>query len=334
MIARSMVVAAALAASFVTVFPGGSAFAQSNEQVVDYWIGDLNFSGTFKRDGGLNLSGNTLNFNLGQSEPINGQARVKVWIADDGIPRLQLNDCVSALFPEQPGATLETGGVFVPDLAYAGSPPNCGMSEGEVVVKQTNRLTPQTDGLVYSYSGENRLQYPNKGRAEISGSTLLRPVYRRVQQPAQSASADVGSSGAPLSELAATIDKVITADSGGWLFNRYDRGSVTNEQYLRSSDDGQDGVIYGEYSYNSGSRGWIKIVMKNGYVDCMEYWDFAGRCRPFGTASYGSQLAVDLVVAAMTAPPSGGDSDYKQCSEFIIGHEPGGRPISMGEDCR
>jgi hypothetical protein len=328
-------IAAVSAVSAYVLMPGAGSFAaaETPEQVVDYWVGDLKFSGTMKKDGGLNLNGNTLSFNLGQSEPLNGEARIKVWLAADGVPRLQINDCVSALFPEQPGTTLETGGLFVPDLAYAGSPTRCGLNEGEVVVKQTNRLTPQPDGLVFSYTGENTIQYPYKGRAELTGSVLLRPVYKQVRQPAQGASAAANSAG-PLSELATIIDKVITADSSGWLFNQYDRGSVTNERFLEKSEDGQNGVVYAEYAFNGGSQGWIKIVMKDSYVDCMEYWDAAGRCRPFGTASYGSQLAVGMMVAAITAPPSSGDSSNQQCSEFIVGHEPGGRPISMGQDCR
>lgn len=311
MFGRFTVVSLASASIFYTGVLALAPPALAQEQVVDYWIGDLNFSGRAQQDGAVNLNGGTLSFNTGRSDPVNGQARIKVWVAEDGVPRLQINNCVSALFPAQNNVTFETGGLFTPDLAYAGSSPRCGMEQGEVVVEQSNVLTPTAEGIHYSYRGLNRIENPYTGRVTIAGEALLRPVYRRVPPPSISSSRAAAqpqqaapAEGTQLGGLAATIDAVIRVDSNGWLMNRYDRGSVTNERILERSDDGRSLIAYGEYTYNSGQPGWIRIRMRGGEVECMEYWDFAGRCRPLGTASYGAQLAIGLLAAAASAPPT------------------------------
>jgi len=157
--------------------------AAAQEREIDYWIGDMRFTGTAQQDAGLNFSGNTLNFNSGRSDPVNGQVRIKLWVPEDGVPRLQIDKCVSALFPAKTGVTFATGGLFTPDLAYAGSPPRCGLAAGEEVLKQTNTLTPRTDGILYAYTGENRIQSPYTGKANIKGEVLLRPVYKPLPPP-------------------------------------------------------------------------------------------------------------------------------------------------------
>src|SRR5690242_13674892 len=46
--------------------------AADQQRVVDYWIGDFAVTGVAKKNGGFSLNGNNLNFNTGQSEPVNG----------------------------------------------------------------------------------------------------------------------------------------------------------------------------------------------------------------------------------------------------------------------
>lgn len=317
----------------------GQSAAPGPDMVVDYWIGDLTFSGQAREDSGIGFSGSSLNFNIGRTENVSGQARITLWIDEDGIARRRIGDCVAAMFPEKAGTTIETGGLFKPDLAYVGTSPRCGMAQGEEVVSQTNRITPHAEGLLYAYTGENTIQQPFKGKVSIKGEVILRPVYKSIAPPAQLAS--TGSAGAApaveLHGLAKIIDAVIQVDSRGWMFNRYDVGSVSSERFLEQSADGKNAVAYGEYTYNGGSRGWIKIRLTNGEVECMEYFDFAGRCRPAGTASYGSQLALDLMVSAMAAPSSssyGDGSAGQTCTDVIGGLTPEGRPIRTGIDCR
>lgn len=113
------------------------------------------------------------------------------------------------------------------------------------------------------------------------------------------------------SDLTANMDAVVRTDSSGWMFNRYDRGSMRNVQVLESSSDGATAVVYGEYSYNGGSRGWVKARLVNGQLSCLEFWDFAGRCRALGRSpSQGivTGLVVGVAAVAVAGAMTGGSS--------------------------
>ena len=81
-------------------------------------------------------------------------------------------------------------------------------------------------------------------------------------------------------DLVQRMDLVVATDAQSWVWNRYDRGSMSNVQIL--SINGHSGVIYGEYTYNGGNQGWVKVKLTNGELECMEFWDFSGQCRPLG----------------------------------------------------
>lgn len=95
-----------------------------------------------------------------------------------------------------------------------------------------------------------------------------------------------------MSELDALIDRVITRDSWGWMLNRYDRGSVRNTHLLST------GAVYSDYTYNGGMQGWVIAYVVDGRFTCVEYHDFAGRCRPVGARSYAYGIATRLALAA------------------------------------
>lgn len=174
--------------------------------VIDYWIGDLAYSGTVQKDASLNLNGGNLNFDLGRSDPVNGTARFKVWLPEDGVPRLQIGECVTALRPAKQGITFQGGGAFVPDYAYTNTSPTCGLQPGEVITKRSDTLTPTADGIRYAYAATNHIEQPYRGKITLSGEALLRPVYKtapKVVQPspgsAQMAASEQRAATAPAS---------------------------------------------------------------------------------------------------------------------------------------
>ncbi len=290
---------------------GGIATAQvtastSASPPVEYWVGDYQYSGRAIQNGGIGLSGNTLNFSTGTSQPINGAYQLRVWLGEDGVPRIASDQCTAALFPAQDesGADLQSGGRFVEDYAYAGSRSDCGKNPGDVDVEAWVDIVPTSEGLQLRGHLVRRIQQPYAGRIEAQGSGLLRPVYRRAAASAQIPNAPRA---VVLEGLAATLDNVIRVDSRGWLMNQYDVGSVTNARMEESSRADRSGVLFGEYTYNGGRPGWVRVRIADGVAQCVEYWDFQGRCRAVGSASYASQLTMDFLVAAMTAPPPSGD---------------------------
>lgn len=307
----------------------------SAERVIDYWVGEYTYSGKITKSGSLNLSGNTLNFNTGTSEPLGGTMKVTVWLHEDGIPRLKADDCTAALFPAkgQGNVTLETGGLFVEDLAYGGSPKKCLKNPGDEDVESWDRLTVTEEGIELTAKLVRKIKQPYAGKIETSGRGFLRPVYKKVVKPrtpaenaawaaAESDGVITAAEGIKLRGLATTLDAVIRLDSNGWIMNRYDAESVFNEQILEMSADGQNGWLYGEYTYNGGNPGWVKVNLKDGDVNCVQFWDEGG-CRKPGSGSAGAQLMMGLLVAGIVggnAPSSGQEDGYPldENEEFLL----------------
>jgi hypothetical protein len=100
----------------------------------------------------------------------------------------------------------------------------------------------------------------------------------------------------PMTELDRVMDRVVTRDSWGWMFNRYDRGSVRNTRF--EARVGRDRLVYSEYTYNGGARGWVRLYIIAGVLNCVEYHDFQGTCRPVGTRSYAHGITSQLLAMA------------------------------------
>lgn len=99
-----------------------------------------------------------------------------------------------------------------------------------------------------------------------------------------------------MSEMDAVMDRIITRDSWGWMFNRYDRGSVRNTRI--EARNSRDRLVYAEYTYNGGTPGWVHLLIVDGQLACVEYHDFAGACRPVGARSYAYGITSRLLAAA------------------------------------
>ncbi|MEZ5961698.1 MAG: hypothetical protein R3C30_14940 [Hyphomonadaceae bacterium] len=99
-----------------------------------------------------------------------------------------------------------------------------------------------------------------------------------------------------MTELDAVMDRIVTRDSWGWMFNRYDRGSVRNTRVEHRS--GRDRIVYSDYTYNGGTPGWVRLYIVDGRLGCVEYHDFSGTCRPIGARSYAYGITSRLLAAA------------------------------------
>lgn len=100
----------------------------------------------------------------------------------------------------------------------------------------------------------------------------------------------------PMTEMDAIMDRIITRDSWGWMFNRYDRGSARNTRV--EARNGRDRLVYSEYTYNGGAPGWVHLLIVDGRLACVEYHDFQGTCRPVGARSYAYGITSRLLAAA------------------------------------
>ncbi|MDZ4362352.1 hypothetical protein [Brevundimonas sp.] len=82
------------------------------------------------------------------------------------------------------------------------------------------------------------------------------------------------------------VERAVRQDSGAWLMNRFDVGSVRNVRV--ASREANATVLRAEYTYNGGSAGWLEASISNGAVSCLEYWD-GFSCLPVRTAPSPSQ---------------------------------------------
>lgn len=96
------------------------------------------------------------------------------------------------------------------------------------------------------------------------------------------------------------LEEIIALDSKGWLFNRFLPGSVGNVSV--SDAPNAKKIVYGEYTFNRNRRGWIKVLMNKESVECIEYWDFRGICRPIGR-SPSHEIASGLITDAFSMDP-------------------------------
>jgi hypothetical protein len=179
---------------------------------------------------------------------------------------------------------------------------------------------------------QDQSTFARSGRASPNGSVLDQSGSGRTTQatsvskpPAETPPQEL----VPVAnvDLNSQLDRVIATDARSWMFNRYNVGSARNAQIIDYDTNTQRVVVYGEYTYNSASTGWIKVVFAGDNVDCVEYHDFRGTCRSLGNnpAAY---LALG-VAAAAAAGSSGGtvgsSSSGQTCHDTVDPGVPGSR---------
>jgi len=63
-----------------------------------------------------------------------------------------------------------------------------------------------------------------------------------------------------------------------WLANKYDEGSIANIQ--AEQHRGRLASLKGDYTYNNGQPGTVRVEFQHRGGACVEYWDTPGVCRP------------------------------------------------------
>lgn len=85
-------------------------------------------------------------------------------------------------------------------------------------------------------------------------------------------------------QLAQGLDRLVAYDAQSWFANVYTPGSITNVNYATAADGRT--VVSANYNYTgpltNGAIGWVKVYVSDGKLDCIEYHDFQGECRPIG----------------------------------------------------
>lgn len=113
--------------------------------------------------------------------------------------------------------------------------------------------------------------------------------------------------------LTLNLDKIVSTDAQSWVFNRYDHGSTHNVRVLEHH--GKSGLVYGEYTYNHGQRGWVKVRIANGQLSCLEFWDFQGICRDLGHSPSQALFAVTVAAIAISLAEGGSGGGGSSASD-------------------
>lgn len=121
--------------------------------------------------------------------------------------------------------------------------------------------------------------------------------YAQEAQPAPAERAG------PVTKLDEAVNRLVSLDAGSWGMNRYDDGSARNSRVLDRSKTCY--TVYGQYTYNGGRPGWVKIQFSGKKPQCIEFWDFAGSCRAIGH-SPGRAMAAAAVGAVAAGVAGGG----------------------------
>ena len=96
-------------------------------------------------------------------------------------------------------------------------------------------------------------------------------------------------------ELTAWVDQVIAADSQGWHFYDYTRGSASNVHIANTFDDG--GIdIRANYRYN-GNYSTVDIYVKDNVITCIQYSGEA--CRAVNTSPSNTSAYIVIGIAGV-----------------------------------
>jgi hypothetical protein len=78
------------------------------------------------------------------------------------------------------------------------------------------------------------------------------------------------------------INDLIDDQSKNWMMNRYHSNSISNLDILSYDDNNYPLTIKANYvfsGFSGESKGWVKLVFKNGKPDCIYFWDFPRNCK-------------------------------------------------------
>jgi len=90
--------------------------------------------------------------------------------------------------------------------------------------------------------------------------------------------------------LTRQLESFVQADSQGWMFNRFDIGSVHDVKILNGSAKTGTLLMKGVYTYNGGMSGWVMVQLYEGKFGCIQFWDAIIGCRPLRNAAQGQAM--------------------------------------------
>lgn len=155
-----------------------------------------------------------------------------------------------------------------------------------------------------------------------TGSTQSAPVGSVPPAMAAKPAAPAPAAQVQTASLPDTLNDIIAADARGWMFNRYDRNSVKNVKITEQSADGRSAVVYGDYTFNGGRSGYVRVLITDGEVECLKFWD-SPSCRPLGRSHSQALTAAALIGMASSGNSSGGGSGENCHLEYVGGNTAG-----------
>ena len=295
------------------------------------WTGDLTLEGSFTKDVPLfKQSGNKMKLNLKQATDARNTREqheaMRLTLRKDESGELLLETgmgCVGKLFERTDRAgsvPREARGMRGYDIDYAvmRASQRCagnGRRKGEQTVVYLGQVEGGYDVyLRKSWEGEGN----TGGRGELDGRGVLRPIEVAAPRAAMASSLRPAPTPMPVQPLPtssmqglpAVLDNALIRDSRSWMSNHYDIGSVSDTRVLAKAKDGRPAQLAGNYSYNGGMRGWIKVNLSGDTISCIELHDFAGQCRPLGRP--GSNGVALGIMTMMMADAVGGGAGVEQ----------------------
>jgi hypothetical protein len=148
----------------------------------------------------------------------------------------------------------------------------------------------------------------SRAARQVAGGAETEPEYSASSRPSVETPTRRTVKAPPKSAVA-YFDGLIAHDASSWIMNRYDRGSMKNMKIVESSNQGRTKIVYGEYTYNGGMSGWVRARFVDTKLQCLEFWDFSGRCRALGRSpSQGLALGFAAALASSSGDNSGSGS--------------------------
>jgi len=140
---------------------------------------------------------------------------------------------------------------------------------------------------------DQRIRYSVQGRATEIVDFAEREqrqenIQRQRAEAEQRERARIASLPPAPAAAATKLERAVGTDSGSWIFNRYDAGSMRDVRV--SSGTAVNGTLRGEYTYNGGSSGTVEAQIQGGEITCLNYWD-VGSCMPLRSARSASEVA-------------------------------------------
>jgi hypothetical protein len=197
--------------------------------------------------------------------------------------------------------------LLIPGAANALTPPPC-----ELPTRPTGASTipfPTTDGRqMYMTARQQRILMTNLERASSNWTEFCAGMEAKTDNSPVAVRRRL-----PTAPLDAELEKIVRADSESWLLFQYDFGTVRNSTLEGELDSGTY-AIYGEYTYNLGKPGWVRVQFRDAELSCIEFWN-ESQCRPFRSPP-SHDLVRDMLTAATVPRPQSdvaGDAPERIC---------------------